>query len=197
MCCSLQLVLLNRDEKVATHASHSALILIAFPTVSTQCTHTCRSALYVLQVATQMSRNRRLCPVTLRILDSIPEAAVSEAEGFECHFASQSLAGVAGSSSIEAAFLLLLASALLLRLSVTYPSDLSFCLFCQDMAKRGGGESTFSALGGGAHLKPHCGSTNCRLTCHLPLLVPDGCSIRCGEEERPYREGELMIFDDS
>jgi aspartyl/asparaginyl beta-hydroxylase (cupin superfamily) len=102
-----ELVLLNRDEKVAT----------------------------------QVGRNRRLCPVTLRILDSIPEAA--------------------------------------------------------DMAKRGCGESTFSALHGGAHLKPHCGSTNCRLTCHLPLLCPSGCSIRVGDEERPYREGELMIFDDS
>lgn len=66
-----------------------------------------------------------------------------------------------------------------------------------DMARRGVGESTFSALGAGAHLKPHCGSTNCRLTCHLPLLVPDGCSIRVGDEERPYREGEMMIFDDS
>ena len=66
-----------------------------------------------------------------------------------------------------------------------------------DMARRGAGESTFSALGGGAHLKPHCGSTNCRLTCHLPLLVPPGCSIRVGNEERPYREGECMIFDDS
>ena len=65
------------------------------------------------------------------------------------------------------------------------------------MARRGAGESTFSALGGGAHLKPHCGSTNCRLTCHLPLLVPPGCSIRVGDEERPYREGECMVFDDS
>ena len=42
-----------------------------------------------------------------------------------------------------------------------------------DMAKKGVGESTFSALGGGAHLKPHCGSTNARLTCHLPLIVPE------------------------
>ena len=67
-----------------------------------------------------------------------------------------------------------------------------------DMARRGVGESTFSALGSGAHLKPHCGSTNCRLTAHLPLLVPEGgSSIRVGEEERHYKEGEIMIFDDS
>ena len=93
------------------------------------------------KVAAKVARGRRLCPVTLRLLDSIPEAA--------------------------------------------------------DMARRGVGESTFSALHGGAHLKPHCGSTNCRLTCHLPLMCPPGCSIRCGDEERAYREGELMIFDDS
>ena len=103
-----ELVLLNRDEKVAA----------------------------------SVARNRRLCPVTLKVLDSIPAAS--------------------------------------------------------DMAKRGVGESTFSALHGGAHLKPHCGSTNCRLTCHLPLLVPEGdVSIRVGEETRQYREGEIMIFDDS
>ena len=67
-----------------------------------------------------------------------------------------------------------------------------------DMARRGIGESTFSALHGGAHLKPHCGSTNCRLTCHLPLIVPPGdVSIRVGNETRQYREGEPMIFDDS
>jgi aspartate beta-hydroxylase len=67
-----------------------------------------------------------------------------------------------------------------------------------DMGKRGVGESTFSALHSGAHLKPHCGSTNCRLTCHLPLIVPKGeVAIRVGDETRPYREGEMMIFDDS
>ena len=66
------------------------------------------------------------------------------------------------------------------------------------MARDGVGEVTFSCLSPGAHLKPHCGSTNTRLTAHLPLLVPDGvCSIRCGEEVRTYREGELIIFDDS
>jgi len=94
------------------------------------------------KVASMVSRNRKLCPTTLRLLDAIHCAA--------------------------------------------------------DMAKRGVGESTFSALGGGAHLKPHCGSTNCRLTAHLPLLVPEGgSSIRVGDETRHYREGELMIFDDS
>ena len=93
------------------------------------------------KVSAAVARNRRACPQTLKLLDSIQEAS--------------------------------------------------------DMARRGVGESTFSALGSGAHLKPHCGATNTRLTAHLPLLVPEGCSIRVGTEERTYREGELMVFDDS
>ena len=28
-------------------------------------------------------------------------------------------------------------------------------------------------------------------------MVPDGCGIRVGAETRAWREGELMIFDDS
>jgi aspartyl/asparaginyl beta-hydroxylase (cupin superfamily) len=35
------------------------------------------------------------------------------------------------------------------------------------------------------------------LICHLPLLVPDQCGLRVGNEVRPWREGELLIFDDS
>lgn len=37
------------------------------------------------------------------------------------------------------------------------------------------------------------------LRCHLPLVVPAGgsCAIRVGNETRQWKEGELMIFDDS
>ena len=49
----------------------------------------------------------------------------------------------------------------------------------------------------GTHLRPHCGSTNTRLTCHLGVIVPSGCSIRCGEEWREWKEGECIVFDDS
>src|SRR3546814_9705290 len=35
------------------------------------------------------------------------------------------------------------------------------------------------------------------LICHLPLVVPDGCGLRVGAETRSWREGELLIFDDS
>jgi aspartyl/asparaginyl beta-hydroxylase (cupin superfamily) len=55
----------------------------------------------------------------------------------------------------------------------------------------------FSRLKPGAHIKPHHGVLNTRLICHLPLIVPDGCGIRVGAETRAWREGELLIFDDS
>lgn len=55
----------------------------------------------------------------------------------------------------------------------------------------------FSKLTPGAHIPPHRGMLNCRLICHLPLIVPEGCWLRVGNETRRWREGELMIFDDS
>ena len=61
----------------------------------------------------------------------------------------------------------------------------------------GGGESLFSCLAPGTHLRAHCGSTNARLTCHLGLLVPGGATIRCGTEAREWAEGECIVFDDS
>jgi len=55
----------------------------------------------------------------------------------------------------------------------------------------------FSLLRPGAHIAPHNGYTNARLICHLPLIVPGNCALRVGNETRSWREGELMIFDDS
>ena len=55
----------------------------------------------------------------------------------------------------------------------------------------------FSRLTPGTHIQPHHGLLNTRLICHLPLVVPDGCAIRVGAETRAWREGELLIFDDS
>ncbi len=55
----------------------------------------------------------------------------------------------------------------------------------------------FSRLEPGAHIPPHSGMLNCRLICHLPLVVPEGCWLRVGNETRKWREGELLIFDDS
>ena len=55
----------------------------------------------------------------------------------------------------------------------------------------------FSRLEPGAHIPPHGGMLNCRLICHLPLIVPPGCWLRVGNETREWREGKMLIFDDS
>jgi len=55
----------------------------------------------------------------------------------------------------------------------------------------------FSKLKAGARIPPHTGMINARLICHLPLVVPEGCEFRVGGEARLWREGELMIFDDT
>ena len=55
----------------------------------------------------------------------------------------------------------------------------------------------FSRLESGAHIPPHHGLLNCRLICHLPLIVPAGCWLRVGNETRQWEEGKLLIFDDS
>lgn len=59
------------------------------------------------------------------------------------------------------------------------------------------GESLFSRLVPGTRLKPHCGPTNMRLTCHLALVVPGGATITCGGETRTWVEGKCLVFDDS
>ncbi len=57
----------------------------------------------------------------------------------------------------------------------------------------------FSYLDGNTHIKPHKGYSRMVLRCHLPLVVPSEklCAIRVGNETRHWKEGELMIFDDS
>jgi len=58
-------------------------------------------------------------------------------------------------------------------------------------------EAFFSVLRPGAHIPPHTGLSNFKLTVHLPLIVPTGCSIRVGAETRAWTRGELLMFDDS
>jgi len=56
----------------------------------------------------------------------------------------------------------------------------------------------FSALAPRTHIPPHTGESNARLVVHLPLIVPENCgSLRVGFEQRAWRVGEAMIFDDS
>jgi aspartate beta-hydroxylase len=49
----------------------------------------------------------------------------------------------------------------------------------------------------GARIPPHTGYVNTRLICHLPLIVPDGCAIRVGNETRAWQEGRALVFDDT
>ncbi len=55
----------------------------------------------------------------------------------------------------------------------------------------------FSLLRPGAHIPPHTGYTNARLICHLPLITPEGCTLRVGAETRTWTAGQTLIFDDS
>jgi len=55
----------------------------------------------------------------------------------------------------------------------------------------------FSLLKPGAHIRPHHGLFNFRLICHLPLIVPPECTLRVGNQQRSWSEGQLLIFDDS
>ncbi len=55
----------------------------------------------------------------------------------------------------------------------------------------------FSLLKPHTHIPPHTGATNIRTTVHLPLIVPEKCSFRVGNETRPWIEGEAFVFDDT
>ncbi|HEX5008578.1 MAG TPA: aspartyl/asparaginyl beta-hydroxylase domain-containing protein [Hyphomonadaceae bacterium] len=68
-----------------------------------------------------------------------------------------------------------------------------------DMADIGGlcPNAMFSALAPHTEIPPHTGETNARLVAHLPLVVPEKCTYRVGFEHRTWKEGELLIFDDT
>lgn len=55
----------------------------------------------------------------------------------------------------------------------------------------------FSLLRPGARIPPHTGEVNTRLICHLPLIVPAGCTLRVGNDTRPLVEGKAWVFDDT
>jgi aspartate beta-hydroxylase len=59
-------------------------------------------------------------------------------------------------------------------------------------------EICFSLLAPGTHILPHYGVTNARVVMHLPLLVPPDCALNLvGAGEHAWREGELVMFDDT
>jgi aspartate beta-hydroxylase len=60
-----------------------------------------------------------------------------------------------------------------------------------------GPEVLFSVFTAGTHLLPHRGVTNTRLVGHLPLIVPPDCALVVGGEKHEWREGEVVVFDDT
>ena len=55
----------------------------------------------------------------------------------------------------------------------------------------------FSSLRPGTHIKPHVGYSKAVLRCHLGLIVPEGCTLRVGNQTRNWQEGKCFIFDDT
>lgn len=55
----------------------------------------------------------------------------------------------------------------------------------------------FSLLKPGTRIPPHHGMLNTRLICHLPLIVPDGCGFRVGNDTRTWQPEKLFLFDDT
>ncbi len=59
-------------------------------------------------------------------------------------------------------------------------------------------EILFSVLTPGTNIQPHHGVTNTRLVMHLPLVVPPDCALNLIDAgEHHWKEGELMMFDDT
>ena len=55
----------------------------------------------------------------------------------------------------------------------------------------------FSVLDAHTHIPPHTGSSNARLTVHLPLVIPGSCLFRVGAQTREWRFGQAWVFDDT
>lgn len=55
----------------------------------------------------------------------------------------------------------------------------------------------FSLLKPKTRIPPHTGVSNTRLVTHLPLIVPEGCGFRVGNETREWIPGKAWVFDDT
>ena len=69
--------------------------------------------------------------------------------------------------------------------------------FPQPTVRGSGPNAMFSLLAPGTRIPPHVGVSNARLVCHLPLIVPEGCWFRVGDETRYWQRGEAFVFDDT
>ena len=59
------------------------------------------------------------------------------------------------------------------------------------------GNVMFSVLLPGTSIGRHCGPTNVRIRCHVPLRAPRGYFISVAGEEQSWQQGKVLIFDDS
>ena len=55
----------------------------------------------------------------------------------------------------------------------------------------------FSLLKPRTRIPPHTGDTNVRLVVHIPLIIPEKTGFRVGNDTRPWRLGEALIFNDT
>ena len=55
----------------------------------------------------------------------------------------------------------------------------------------------FSLLKPHTRIPPHTGVTNARLVVHLPLIVPEACGFRVGNDTREWVPGKAWVFDDT
>jgi aspartyl/asparaginyl beta-hydroxylase (cupin superfamily) len=54
----------------------------------------------------------------------------------------------------------------------------------------------FSVLEPHSRIEEHTGIVNARLIGHWPLIVPDSCSLRVGDQRREWAPGRALVFDD-
>jgi len=57
--------------------------------------------------------------------------------------------------------------------------------------------SMFSLLKPMTRIPAHTGVTNVRLVTHLPLIVPENCTFRVGNDTREWVPGRAWVFDDT
>jgi aspartyl/asparaginyl beta-hydroxylase (cupin superfamily) len=62
---------------------------------------------------------------------------------------------------------------------------------------RRGPTAFFSLLDAHTHIPAHTGTSNIRLTVHLPLVLPGNCRFRVGGETREWVAGQAWAFDDT
>ncbi|MCG2585903.1 aspartyl/asparaginyl beta-hydroxylase domain-containing protein [Massilia sp. TS11] len=55
----------------------------------------------------------------------------------------------------------------------------------------------FSLLKPHTRIPPHVGVSNVRMLCHLPLIIPENCGFRVGNDTRPWVPGTAFVFDDT